>query len=176
MIWIKNFNMRMMMKNKFINYFMDVAERTAELSYAERLKVGTVIVKNNRIISCGYNGLPAGWEPNACEKVVILSDSEYFALSLEDQHRYEPIPDSFFWRGLKTYDEVIHSEINCLGQLTRTNESGEGCIMFCTHSPCIQCAKSIYVSGIRVVYYRIDYRSDNGVQFLKQCGIEVFKI
>ena len=164
------------MKNKFINYFMDVAERTAELSYAERLKVGTVIVKNNRIISCGYNGLPAGWEPNACEKVVILSDSEYFALSLEDQHRYEPIPDSFFWRGLKTYDEVIHSEINCLGQLTRTNESGEGCIMFCTHSPCIQCAKSIYVSGIRVVYYRIDYRSDNGVQFLKQCGIEVFKI
>jgi dCMP deaminase len=168
--------MRMMMKNKFINYFMDVAERTAELSYAERLKVGTVIVKNNRIISCGYNGLPAGWEPNACEKVVILSDSEYFALSLEDQHRYEPIPDSFFWRGLKTYDEVIHSEINCLGQLTRTNESGEGCIMFCTHSPCIQCAKSIYVSGIRVVYYRIDYRSDNGVQFLKQCGIEVFKI
>jgi dCMP deaminase len=168
--------MRMMMKNKFINYFMDVAERTAELSYAERLKVGTVIVKNNRIISCGYNGLPAGWEPNACEKVVILSDSEYFALSSEDQHRYEPIPDSFFWRGLKTYDEVIHSEINCLGQLTRTNESGEGCIMFCTHSPCIQCAKSIYVSGIRVVYYRIDYRSDNGVQFLKQCGIEVFKI
>jgi dCMP deaminase len=166
----------MMMKNKFINYFMDVAERTAELSYAERLKVGTVIVKNNRIISCGYNGLPAGWEPNACEKVVILSNSEYFALSLEDQHRYEPIPDSFFWRGLKTYDEVIHSEINCLGQLTRTNESGEGCIMFCTHSPCIQCAKSIYVSGIRVVYYRIDYRSDNGVQFLKQCGIEVFKI
>lgn len=164
------------MKNKFINYFMDVAERTAELSYAERLKVGTVIVKNNRIISCGYNGLPAGWEPNACEKVVILSNSEYFALSLEDQHRYEPIPDSFFWRGLKTYDEVIHSEINCLGQLTRTNESGEGCIMFCTHSPCIQCAKSIYVSGIRVVYYRIDYRSDNGVQFLKQCGIEVFKI
>ena len=175
MIWIKNFNMRMMMKNKFINYFMDVAERTAELSYAERLKVGTVIVKNNRIISCGYNGLPAGWEPNACEKVVILSDSEYFALSLEDQHRYEPIPDSFFWRGLKTYDEVIHSEANAISQLASYTESGIGATLFCTHSPCLQCAKIIYGSGIRIVYYKTEYRSNDGIQFLTKCGVDVIK-
>lgn len=155
---------------------MDVAHRTSQLSYAKRLQVGTVIVKDNRIISCGYNGLPAGWESNDCEREIILSDSEYFDLLPSERNRYVPINDSFFWRGLKTYDEVIHSEINCLGQLARTSESGDGCIMVCTHSPCIQCAKSIYASGISAVYYKTDYRDDCGIKFLKNCGVDVIKV
>lgn len=181
----------MVIKNKYLDYFMNVAERTAQLSYAERLKVGTVIVKNNRIISCGYNGLPAGWEPNDCERLITLDYNQYNSLPETEKSRYTKIVkeggfskespytdfrEYFAWQGLKTYDEVIHSEINCLGQLTRTNESGEGCIMFCTHSPCIQCAKSIYVSGIKSVYYRTDYRSDSGIEFLRKCNIEVHKI
>jgi dCMP deaminase len=163
------------MKTKFLNYFMDVAERTAQLSYAERLKVGTVIVKNNRIISCGYNGLPSGWEPNTCEHKIFLTDSEYFDLSLEDQNRYEPIPDSFFWRGLKTYDEVIHSEANAISQLASSTESGIGAILICTHSPCLQCSKIIYSSGIKAVYYKNEYRSNDGIQFLTKCGVDVIK-
>lgn len=163
------------MKNKFIKYFMDVADRTAQLSYAKRMQVGTVIVKNSRIISCGYNGLPSGWEPNDCEKEIILSDSEYFDLSKEEQKRFQPINDTFFWRGLKTYDEVIHSEANAISQLASSTESGVGAILFCTHAPCLQCSKIIYSSGIKTVYYKNDYRLNDGIQFLQKCGIEVFK-
>jgi dCMP deaminase len=163
------------MKNKFVKYFMDVADRTAQLSYAERLKVGTVIIKNNRIISCGYNGLPSGWEPNKCEREIFLSDTEYFDLSDEDKQRFESIPDSFFWRGLKTYDEVIHSEANAISQLASSTESGIGAILICTHSPCLQCSKIIYSSGIKTVYYKNEYRSNDGIQFLTKCGVEVIK-
>ncbi len=163
------------MKSKFLKYFMDVAERTAQLSYAERLKVGTVIVKNNRIISCGYNGLPAGWESNDCEREIFLSDSEYFELSPQDKMRYNPITDSFFWRGLKTYDEVVHSESNAISQLASSTESGVGAILICTHSPCLQCSKIIYSSGIQTVYYKNEYRSNEGIQFLKKCGVDVIK-
>jgi dCMP deaminase len=167
--------MEFVMKSKFLKYFMDVAERTAQLSYAERLKVGTVIVKNNRIISCGYNGLPAGWESNDCEREIFLSDSEYFELSPQDKMRYNPITDSFFWRGLKTYDEVVHSESNAISQLASSTESGVGAILICTHSPCLQCSKIIYSSGIQTVYYKNEYRSNEGIQFLKKCGVDVIK-
>ena len=164
------------MKDKFITYFMDVAERTSQLSYAERLKVGTVIVKNNRIISCGYNGLPSGWEPNTCEKEVRVMESEFYALPIEERSRYTPPgDDSFFWKGLKTLDEVIHSEANAISQLASSTESGVGAILFCTHSPCLQCSKIIYSSGIKEVYYKTDYRSSEGIVFLKKCGINVIK-
>lgn len=155
---------------------MEVADKTAELSYAQRMKVGTVIVKNNRIISCGYNGLPAGWEPNDCEKEIILSDSEYFDLTKEEQKRFVPIDNSYFWRGLKTFDEVIHSEANAISQLASSTESGVGAVLFCTHAPCLQCSKIIYSSGIKTVYYKNDYRLNDGIEFLRKCGIDVFKL
>ena len=165
---------------------MDVAERTAQLSYAERLKVGTVIVKNNRIISCGYNGLPAGWEPNDCEYEITISDAKYQGLPQEDKLRFHNVPvkplyemegTSWFefdtWKGLKTYDEVVHSEANAISQLASSTESGIGAILVCTHSPCLQCSKIIYSSGIKAVYYKHEYRSNAGIQFLKKCGVEV---
>lgn len=154
---------------------MKVAELTAELSYAERLKVGSVIVKDDRIISCGYNGLPAGWD-NRCEKIVHITNEQYYSLTKEEQSRYKQVTDDIrYWSGLKTFDEVIHSEMNCLGQLTRSSISGEGCIMFCTHSPCVNCAKSIYVSGISELYYKHDYRDSAGIEFLDKCGIKIHK-
>ena len=130
------------MKQKFIEAYMDVAERFAQLSSAKRLQVGAIVVKDDRIISIGYNGMPSGWD-NCCE---------------EDN---------------KTKPEVIHAESNAISKLARGNESGEGATMFVTHQPCIDCAKLIYQSGIATVYYKNDYRSTQGLEFLDKSGVEV---
>lgn len=170
------------MKDKFINYYMRMAELTAELSYAVRLKVGAVIVKNQQVIGTGYNGTPAGWD-NECEYKVWASGAEEL-LSPEEllsQFPYEDIYidldyDSFIQRyGLKTKPEVLHSEMNALMKVARSTESSEGATLFCTHAPCIECAKAIYQAGIEEVYYGNDYRSEDGIYFLKKCGVKVEK-
>ena len=138
------------MKDKFINAYMDVAERFAELSSARRLHVGAIIVKEDRIISIGYNGMPSGWDNN-CEDV------------LEDAT-------------LKTKPEVLHAETNAIAKLAKSNESGMGATMFITHAPCLDCAKLIYQSGISSVLYRNSYRDTGGITFLKKSGVEIKKI
>jgi dCMP deaminase len=164
------------MKDKFVKYFMDVAERTAQLSYATRLQVGTVIVKNNRIISCGYNGMPAGWTPNDCEYPVSIDSVEFSKLPIDEQARFTYNSNKNAWEGLKTYDELIHSEANAISQLARSTESGIGATIICTHSPCLQCAKIIYSSGIKTLYYKNEYRSAAGIRFLEKCGVKIHKI
>ena len=139
------------MKQKWIDAFMDTAERFAQLSSAKRLQVGAVVVKDNRIISIGYNGMPAGWT-NECEELVCRIAEE-------------PI--------LKTKDEVIHAEANAIAKLARDGESGNGSVMFCTHAPCVQCAKLIYGAGISKLFYRDAYRDNNGLDFLTATGVEV---
>lgn len=138
------------MKEKFIKYYMDIARRTADLSYAKKLKVGSIIVKEDRIISLGYNGTPANFDNCA----------EYM---LEDG-------------SLKTKDEVIHAEMNALAKLAKSPESGIGAFMFITHSPCIQCSKGIYSSGISRIYYEEEYRDPAGIDFLNKCGLEIIKV
>lgn len=133
---------------------MDTAERFAQLSSAKRLQVGAVVVKDNRIISIGYNGMPSGWT-NVCEDVVQLSDDT---------------------TKLVTKDEVIHAEMNALMKLARDGESGLDASLFCTHAPCIQCAKMIYGAGINKFYYRNSYRDVDGIDFLTKCNIEVEKV
>jgi dCMP deaminase len=133
---------------------MDKAERFAQLSSAKRLQVGAVVVKDNRIISIGYNGMPAGWT-NECENVVQLSDDTVV---------------------LKTKDEVIHAEANAILKLARDGERGNGSSLFCTHAPCIHCAKLIHGAGIDTVYYRDSYRDEDGINFLNNCKINVKKI
>ena len=140
------------MKQKWLDAFMDTAERFAELSSAKRLKVGAVVVKDNRIISIGYNGMPAGWT-NECEDEIRYPDAEGVTL--------------------KTKDEVIHAEANAIVKLARDGESGSGSVMFCTHAPCVQCAKLIYGAGISKMYYRDAYRDTNGLDFLTATGVEV---
>ena len=139
------------MKQKWINAYMDTAERFAQLSSAKRLKVGAVVVKDHRIISIGYNGTPSGWD-NACENVVQLSDDTVTT---------------------KTKDEVIHAEANAILKLAKSNEGGDGAVLFCTHAPCVECAKLIYGSGINKVYYRNQYRDSSGLDFLNKCAVEV---
>lgn len=137
------------MKEKWISAFMDTAERFAKLSSAVKLKVGSVVVKDNRIISIGYNGTPAGWD-NVCEYGDISA--------------------------LTTKDEVIHAEENAITKLARDGESGAGSTLFCTHAPCVQCGKLIYGAGITSVYYRNHYRNEDGLDFLEKCEIYVNKV
>jgi len=143
-----------MMKKKWVDAFMDTAERFSQLSSAVRLKVGAVVVKDNRIISIGYNGMPAGWT-NECEHFIQHSDDTITT---------------------KTKDEVIHAEANAIIKLARDGESGNGAILFCTHAPCIHCAKLIHGAGINTVYYRESYRDTIGLDFLNECGIAVDKV
>lgn len=142
------------MKQKFIDLYMEWAARTAELSHARRLQVGAVIVKDDSVISYGYNGTPAGWDNN-CEDVTGYNLGE-------------PI--------LKTKPEVLHAEMNSLMKLARSTNSGNQASMFITHSPCLECAKGIHQAGIKEVFYGEDYRSDDGIVFLKKCGIKIEKI
>jgi dCMP deaminase len=143
------------MKQKFIDAYMDVAERFSKLSTAKRLNVGAIVVKDDRIISIGYNGMPSGWD-NECEDVVGQDDVG------------SPV--------LKSKPEVLHAESNAIAKLARSSESGEGASIFITHSPCIECAKLIYQSGIAKVYYKSTYRSEAGVTFLNASGIQVEKV
>jgi dCMP deaminase len=152
-----------MMKKKWVDAFMDTAERFSQLSSAVRLQVGAVVVKDNRIISIGYNGMPAGWT-NECEHVVDVAKTD---------PRYDY---NHFTKELKTKDEVIHAEANAIIKLARDGESGNGAILFCTHAPCIHCAKLIHGAGINTVYYRESYRDTIGLDFLNECGIAVDKV
>lgn len=142
------------MKQKWIDAFMDTAERFAQLSSAKRLQVGAVVVKDNRITSIGYNGTPAGWDNN-CEFRYVNPQS----------HIAEDV----------TKPEVIHAEANAISKLAKSTESGEGASIFVTHAPCVECAKLIYGAGIKHVYYRNSYRNEDGLNFLVKCNIETEK-
>lgn len=170
------------LKDKFKKAFMDTAKIFAELSHARRLKVGAIVVKDNRIISIGYNGMPAGWA-NDCEKVEWCDGGGW--LSPEEIEEGWPYTgeytdaDGNVMQGryrLKTNPEVLHAEMNALAKLARSTESGEGAAIFITHSPCIECSKLIYQSGISTVYYGEDYRDDAGLQFLQKSGVVVEKV
>lgn len=155
------------MNNKFINYYMQIAEATSQLSYATRLKVGAIIVKEHRIISCGYNGTPAGWD-NTCEDEIRTEDNYI----LDPGGPFYPMATV----SLKTKAEVIHAEANSIAKLAKSQESGEEAIMFITHTPCVECSKLIYTSGIKKVYFKNYYRDQSGLEFLKKCNVEVEQV
>ena len=133
------------MKDKFIQLYMNWAREAAGLSHARRLQVGAVIVKDDTVISYGYNGMPSGWD-NVCEH-----------------------------EG-KTKPEVLHAESNAIAKLARSSNSGLNADIFITHSPCMECAKLIFQSGIKQVFYAEDYRIASGIDFLKKSKIKVTKV
>ena len=134
---------------------MKVAESFSGLSSAKRLQVGAIVVKEDRIISIGYNGMPSGWDNN-CE--------DYHGLDFNGNPT------------LVTKPEVLHAETNAIAKLAKSSESGNNASIFITHAPCLDCAKLIYQSGINSVYYRNAYRNEDGVKFLHKAGIRVAKI
>lgn len=134
---------------------MKAAQVYAELSTAERLQVGCVIVKDNTIIGIGYNGMPSGWD-NVCEEI---KHTDFTGTVL-----------------MKSKPEVLHAETNAIAKVSRSSNSTDNADLFVTHAPCLECAKLIYQSGIKSVFYRDTYRSEDGIKFLQKCNVEVKQI
>lgn len=134
---------------KYDMLYLDIAERVARMSFAKRAKVGCVIVKDGRILSMGWNGMPTGFDNN-CE---------------------------FEFEGkLVTYDEVVHAESNALMKLAQSTDSSKGATAYCTLSVCIHCAKLLHQAGIkRLVFNRYHTSGDpkQGEEFLRKCGVVV---
>jgi dCMP deaminase len=148
-----------MIKEKYLGAYMKTARIFGNLSSARRKKVGAIIVKDDRIISIGYNGMPSGWDNN-CEDEIA--------------------PTLPYLQGdcptLKTKPEVLHAESNAIAKLAKSTESGNGASIFITCSPCLDCAKMIYQSGIKEVYYAEEYRISEGLDFLNKCGITLKRV
>jgi len=136
-----------MIKSKMIEYYFDLAERTAMLSDATKRKVGAVIVRDDNIISFSWNGTPPNWHSNRCE---------------DDM-------------GMKTLPEVIHAEENAILKLAKHGVSAMNGHLFCTTAPCFSCAKMLVTSGIKTVYYIETYKTNDGLDFLKKCNVELYK-
>ena len=134
---------------------MKAAQVYAELSTAVRLQVGCVIVKDNTIIGIGYNGMPSGWD-NVCETV-----------------KFKDFTGTVLMR---SKPEVLHAETNAIAKVSRSSNSTDNADLFVTHAPCLECAKLIYQSGIKSVFYRDTYRSEEGIKFLQKCNVEVKQI
>jgi dCMP deaminase len=100
--------------------------------------------------------MPSGWD-NCCEEVVPPNEWVEF-------------------EQLKTKPEVLHAEMNALMKLAKSSESGNNAAIFITHSPCIDCAKGIYQAGIKEVYYKNDYHSSQGIEFLEKCELKITKV
>lgn len=146
-----------MLKPKEIKFYQSVARDAAEMSHCVRLKVGAVVVKDASIMSYGYNGTPSG-EDNVCEMI-----------------EYDYTPGGVF-EHLVTKPTVIHAERNAINKMAGREGSAKDAIMFCTHAPCIQCAVDIHSVGFKMVIYEHDYRSTEGVEFLRSKNIPVIKI
>lgn len=143
------------MKEKYVKAHMKAAQVYAELSTAERLQVGCVIVKDNTIIGIGYNGMPSGWD-NVCETV-----------------KFKDFTGTVL---MKSKPEVLHAETNAIAKVSRSSNSTDNADLFVTHAPCLECAKLIYQSGIKSVFYRDTYRNEEGIKFLQKCNVEVKQI
>jgi dCMP deaminase len=135
------------MKEKYAKALMDMACRFGETSEAQRLKVGALLYKNGAIISMGVNGQAPGWHSEVCE------DSEG-----------------------KTLPTVRHAEHACLEKMYLSNETTVGAYMFISHSPCLMCSLKIVAAKVEKVYYKHDYRCSEGIKYLKENGVVVFKM
>ena len=136
-------NQELTKQKRYDKAYLRLALEWAKLSYCQRKKVGALIVKNGTIIADGYNGTPSGFD-NCCE------DNQ------GNTHWY-----------------VLHAEANAILKLSKSNNSGDGATLYITLSPCKDCSKLILQSGIKRVVYCTEYKDTEGVDFLKNSGIEV---
>jgi len=122
--------------------YLRMARIWAENSYCQRRKVGALLVKDQMIISDGYNGTPAGFE-NVCE----------------DENGV-------------TKPYVLHAEANAITKVARIGNSSEGSTLYITASPCLECSKLIIQAGIKRVVYNDLYRIQDGLEILRRAGVE----
>jgi dCMP deaminase len=132
--------------DKLDKQYLRIAEVWSDNSYAKRLKVGAIIVKNKMIISDGYNGTPSGFE-NVCE----------------DEHG-------------NTKPYVLHAEANAISKIAKSNNSSDGATLYTLVSPCLECSKLIIQAGIKRVVFSEKYRLDEGLKLLERANIEVEQI
>ncbi|MFT5819750.1 MAG: dCMP deaminase [Crocinitomix sp.] len=130
-------------QEKYDKAYLRMAREWAKLSHCNRKQVGSLIVKNNTIISDGYNGTPSGFT-NACE------DDD------GNTHWY-----------------VLHAEANALLKVVRSSQNAEGATLYITLSPCKECSKLVIQAGIKRVVYLNEYKDVSGIEFLKEFGIEI---
>ncbi len=135
------------MKDIYKLALMDMTCRFGETSYAERLKVGSLIFKNDSVIALGCNGQPPGWHTEVCE----------------DENG-------------NTLSTVRHSEDAALQKLWNSSETADGAEMFISHKPCLNCSIKIVTAGIRKVYYRHDYRCNDGIEYLLKNSVQIEQI
>ncbi|MBQ7448388.1 MAG: dCMP deaminase family protein [Paludibacteraceae bacterium] len=133
-------------QDKIDSRYMRMARIWAENSYCTRRQVGALLVKNQMIISDGYNGTPSGF-PNKCEDETNTS-----------------------------FPFVLHAEANAITKVARSNNSSDGATLYVTASPCMECAKLIIQAGIKRVVFGELYRISDGIDLLRQAGIEVMQL
>lgn len=133
-------------QDKIDSRYMRMARIWAENSYCTRRQVGALLVKNQMIISDGYNGTPSGF-PNKCEDETNTS-----------------------------FPFVLHAEANAITKVARSNNSSDGATLYVTASPCMECAKLIIQAGIKRVVFGELYRISDGIDLLRQAGIEVTQL
>lgn len=130
-------------QEKYDRAYLRMAKEWAKLSHCKRKQVGSLIVKNNTIVSDGYNGTPSGFT-NACED--------------EDGN---------------THWYVLHAEANAILKVAKSTQNAEDATLYVTLSPCKECSKLIIQAGIKRVVFLDQYKDDSGIQFLKEFGIDV---
>lgn len=135
------------MKNKHKQLYMSIAQTVAKSSYAVKLQVGAVAVKDHRILSIGYNGTPPG-SNNSCETIELDGT-------------------------LTTKPDVIHAEMNAIYKMARDGQSALGADIFITHAPCFECAKAILSVGFKKVWFHNQYRDSSGITLLTTNNVEV---
>ena len=136
-------------------YYLNIADAVLDRSTCLRRKYGAIIVKNDEILSTGYNGAPRG-RSNCSELGYCIRDR----LNIPSGQRYELC-------------RSVHAEANAITKLARSSNNSEGATLYVTASPCIECAKLIIQAGIKRVVYGEKYRLDDGLRLLERAGIEV---
>ena len=133
-------------QEKYDRAYLRMASEWAKLSHCKRKQVGALIVKNQTIISDGYNGTPSG-----------------FTNSCEDEHG-------------ETHWYVLHAEANAILKVARSTQNAAGATLYITLSPCKECSKLIIQAGIKRVVYLNPYKDTSGIDFLHEFGIETVHI
>tara|TARA_B100000287_G_scaffold390718_1_gene401850 strand:+ start:144 stop:575 length:432 start_codon:yes stop_codon:yes gene_type:complete len=133
-------------QEKYDKAYLRIALEWSKLSHCKRKKVGAIIVKNDMIISDGYNGTPTGFD-NCCED-----------------------------KNGETLWYVLHAEANAILKTAKSTHNCDGATLYLTMSPCKECSKLAYQAGIKRVVYIKKYKDHSGIKFLAEAGIEIVEI
>jgi dCMP deaminase len=141
--------------------FVEILGTMERRSTCARVQVAAVIVRNGRVISTGWNGVPAGQE-HCCDK---------FSEQIKNSEEFLELHRKF------SEHNELHAEMNAITYAARIGIATEDADIYCSVSPCINCAKAIVAAGIKSVFYRDKYdRGLEGIELLSRCGVNVIQL